>query len=236
MLKILWHHLAFEFVTKQWSDRYWLLQPATRESVKYMLATIYYWPSVAMVTLARGETETTYENRNRAVIYPSSLWWYSERNCMSFRHQRLARITAFLQFDSPHTHTLINYSHDISFTSLSCFLYSLFRLYFNDANKYFNIFSNRVYVYFLYLYQVMQQSVYSKQLKIYYIERICGIKPLNPELNPICYLLALLGLHNFLHVSRIRVKSLTLRLLMSYIYGAPILGVSRSHTMTQHSR
>jgi len=42
--------------------------------------------------------------------------------------------------------------------------------------------------------------------------------PLNPELNPICYLLALLGAHHFLHVSRIRVKSLTFRLLMSYIY------------------
>ena len=60
--------------------------------------------------------------------------------------------------------------------------------------------------------------------------------PLNPELNPICYLLALLGDHYFLHVSRIRVKSLTLRRLMSYIYGAPILDVSRSHTTTQHSR
>ena len=59
--------------------------------------------------------------------------------------------------------------------------------------------------------------------------------PLKPELNPICYLLALLA-HHFLHVSRIRVKSLTLRLLMSYIYGAPILDVSRSHTTTQHSR
>ena len=32
------------------------------------------------------------------------------------------------------------------------------------------------------------------------------------------------------------VSSLTLRRLMSYIYGAPILDVSRSHTMTQHSR
>ena len=41
--------------------------------------------------------------------------------------------------------------------------------------------------------------------------------PLNAELNPICHLLALLGVH-FLHVSRIRVKSLTLRLLMSYMY------------------
>ena len=66
------------------------------------------------------------------------------------------------------------------------------------------------------------------------------INPLNPELNPICYLLALLGAHQFLHVSRIRVKLLTLRRLMSYIYiyiyGAPILDVSRSHTTTQHSR
>jgi hypothetical protein len=44
------------------------------------------------------------------------------------------------------------------------------------------------------------------------------INPLNAELNPICHLLALLGVHHFLHVSRIRVKSLTLRLLMSYIY------------------
>src|SRR5215475_5063585 len=35
-----------------------------------------------------------------------------------------------------------------------------------------------------------------------------SINPLNPELNPICYLLALLGAHHFLHVSRIRVKSL----------------------------
>ena len=43
------------------------------------------------------------------------------------------------------------------------------------------------------------------------------LNPLNPELNPICYLLALLA-HHFLHVSRIRVKSLTITLLMSYIY------------------
>ena len=57
------------------------------------------------------------------------------------------------------------------------------------------------------------------------------INPLNTELNPICYLPALLA-HHFLHGSRIRVKSLTLRLLMSYIYGAPILDVSRSHTTT----
>jgi len=34
------------------------------------------------------------------------------------------------------------------------------------------------------------------------------INPLNAELNPICYLLALLGAHHFLHISRIRVKLL----------------------------
>ena len=67
------------------------------------------------------------------------------------------------------------------------------------------------------------------------------INPINPELNSICYLLALLA-HHFLHISRIRVKLLTVRLLMSYIYiyiyiyGAYILDVSRSHTTTQHSR
>ena len=62
-----------------------------------------------------------------------------------------------------------------------------------------------------------------------------NFNPLNAELNPICCLLALLA-HHFLHVSRIRVKSLTLRLLMSHMYGAPILDVSRSHTTTHHSR
>ena len=81
-----------------------------------------------------------------------------------------------------------------------------------------------------------------KYTKIHSLSLSYCVNPLNPELNPICYLLALLGALHFLHVSRIRVKSLTLRLLMSYIYihiyiyGAPILDVSRSHTTTQHSR
>ena len=67
------------------------------------------------------------------------------------------------------------------------------------------------------------------------MEKFLFLNALNPELNPICYLQALLAYH-FLHVSRIRVKSLTLRVLMSYIYRAPILDVSRPHTTTQHSR
>jgi len=49
------------------------------------------------------------------------------------------------------------------------------------------------------------------------IERLKNpFNPLNAELNPICHLLALLGVNHFLHVSRIRVKSLTIRLLISY--------------------
>ena len=55
------------------------------------------------------------------------------------------------------------------------------------------------------------------RVTIFAMEKATSINPLNPELNPICYLLALLA-HPFLHVSRIMVKSLTLRLLMSYIY------------------
>ena len=45
------------------------------------------------------------------------------------------------------------------------------------------------------------------------LERHCQghFNPLKPELIPICYLLALLGAHHFLHVNRIRVKLLTLR-------------------------
>ena len=52
---------------------------------------------------------------------------------------------------------------------------------------------------------------------VFSLKQELNFNPLNPELNPICYLLALLA-HHFLHVSRIRVKSLTFRLLMSYIY------------------
>ena len=53
--------------------------------------------------------------------------------------------------------------------------------------------------------------------------------PLNAELNPICYLLALLA-HQFLHVSRIRVISSTLRLLMSYIYMERLFLMFLDHT------
>jgi transposase len=48
-------------------------------------------------------------------------------------------------------------------------------------------------------------------LKLVNVHIQLGINPLNPKLNSICYLLALLGARHFLHVSRIRVKLLTLR-------------------------
>ena len=60
-------------------------------------------------------------------------------------------------------------------------------------------------------------------------QEILCINPLKPELNPICYLLALLA-HHFLHVSRIRIKSLTIRLLMSYIYIEHLFLMFLDHT------
>jgi len=66
----------------------------------------------------------------------------------------------------------------------------------------------------------------NKNFKYVLLLLLLSFNPLKPELNPICYLLALLGAHHFLHVSRIRVKLLTFRRLMSHIYGAPILYVS----------
>jgi hypothetical protein len=55
------------------------------------------------------------------------------------------------------------------------------------------------------------------------------VNPLSPELSPICFLLALLT-HDFLHVTRIRVKSLTVRLLMSYIYMEHLFLMFLDHT------
>jgi len=86
----------------------------------------------------------------------------------------------------------------------------------------------------LYLLRVSSLQVFTQKLSMYFSSLHC-LTLYTLKLNPICYLLALLEAHHFLHVSRIRVKSLILRLLMSYIYGAPILDVSRSHTTTHHS-
>jgi hypothetical protein len=47
---------------------------------------------------------------------------------------------------------------------------------------------------------------YTVLLSAAIVEELELINPLNAELNPICHLLALLGAHHILHVSRIRVK------------------------------
>ena len=39
-----------------------------------------------------------------------------------------------------------------------------------------------------------------------------NFNPLNAELNPICHLLALVGAHHMLHVSRVRVNALHLKI------------------------
>jgi len=68
--------------------------------------------------------------------------------------------------------------------------------------------------------QMNTEKIQKKKIKATGLKLLrTKINPLNPELNSICYLLALLGAHPFLHVSRIRVKLLTLRRLMSYIWG-----------------
>jgi hypothetical protein len=53
------------------------------------------------------------------------------------------------------------------------------------------------------------QYLISKILPLLYQLGIV-FNPLNTELNPICHLLALLGAHHILHVSRIRVKLLSI--------------------------
>jgi hypothetical protein len=44
---------------------------------------------------------------------------------------------------------------------------------------------------------------------LFELAEVTVVNPLNTELNPICHLLALLGAHHILHVSRIRVKIAT---------------------------
>jgi len=81
---------------------------------------------------------------------------------------------------------------------------------------------------------LLTTSISSKSKSFLELVVVQLINPLNPELNPICYLLALLGAHHFLHVSRIRVKLLTFRLLMSYIY-IYIYDISRLRVNKSHN-
>ena len=108
-------------------------------------------------------------------------------------------------------HLLSDVLPNTVFTTINC----LTLMSFPDAvtflkHSYLLIYScNYLFLYYIQLYQlVIVQGFHDEGIRL---------NPLNAELNPICYLLALLA-HHFLHVSRISVKSLTLRLLMSYIY------------------
>jgi hypothetical protein len=50
------------------------------------------------------------------------------------------------------------------------------------------------------------QHLEGSRTPVLYIGRTVP-NPLNAELNPTCHLLALLGAHHILHISRIRVKA-----------------------------
>ena len=54
---------------------------------------------------------------------------------------------------------------------------------------------------------ILLDSQLINQLQPFFDIRPTEINPLIAQLNPICHLLALLGAHHILHVSRIRVKT-----------------------------
>jgi len=85
---------------------------------------------------------------------------------------------------------------------------------------------------FVFLFQTQSWNAAHSCMFLEYVQWLTVniFNPLNAELNPICYLLALLGAHHFLRVSRIRVKSLTLRLLMLYIYMEHLFLMFLDHT------
>ena len=48
---------------------------------------------------------------------------------------------------------------------------------------------------------------------------IWAVNPLNTELNPICHLLALVGAHHILHVSRVKVKGSVVYIFIALCFG-----------------
>jgi hypothetical protein len=57
------------------------------------------------------------------------------------------------------------------------------------------------------------------------------LNPLNAKLNPICHLLALLGAHHILHISRIRVNE---KLLLSVVRACKLLRDLTKHAQRKH--
>ena len=82
----------------------------------------------------------------------------------------------------------------------------------HDASYFLNIplysVSDTMYRVFIYneisLFLITRKKPFKRSM----VKCLNCVNPLNAELNPICYLLALLGANHFLHVSRIRVNDL----------------------------
>jgi hypothetical protein len=73
---------------------------------------------------------------------------------------------------------------------------------------------------------LISERVLESQIQHYVMKLV---NPLNAELNPICHLLALLGAHHILHVSRIRFK-----LVMHYTRKRYRIFLDRHYVCTHH--
>ena len=111
-----------------------------------------------------------------------------------------------------HTANPFKIWHPTQYTSsgrsiMSTKMFSLISWHLHDFFKYKNLFILTPFVL-----PYADKLTFSVAVRVFKFYPYSGspFNPLKPELNPICYLLALLA-HHFLHVSRIRVKSLTLR-------------------------
>jgi hypothetical protein len=63
----------------------------------------------------------------------------------------------------------------------------------------------------------------------------CVINPLNAELNPICHLLALLGAHHILHISRIRVNAWVFRKFLPKVWVIKLVEPATAAVMHNNS-
>jgi len=72
---------------------------------------------------------------------------------------------------------------------------------------------------------MIELKAFSKSQKMLptYVLLFKAFNPLNAELNPTCHLLALLGSHHILHVSRIRVNISSVNLKMASSIMVPFL-------------
>jgi hypothetical protein len=62
-----------------------------------------------------------------------------------------------------------------------------------------------------------------------------NINPLKTQLNPICHLLALLGVHPILHFSRLRVKQLCLSAVILFVFNFRVCYVTLFSVYKQYN-